>query len=213
LDDLLIVSQTEQEMINTIEIIFQRIEQWNIKIGLRKCSFFMRELKYLGHIISEFGSRPDPKYITKIIKLKEPEGVEDVRRMAGMIEWLAKYIPRLAKLLEPINRLRRKGVQWKWGDKEKQAFVTIKEAVAKAQIVRHPDTTRPFYIICDASDYAIGAVLMQEHNGIYYPIEFYSKLLDQNQRHWHISEKELISVIWSIEKWDKFLHGVVELQS
>ena len=207
LDDLLIVSQTEEEMIHTIEIIFNRIEQWQIKIGLKKCSFFMKELKYLGHIISEYGSRPDKDYISKIIQLKEPQGVEDIGRMAGMIEWLAKYIPRLAKLLEPLNGLRRTGIPWYWGDTEKEAFRRIKEAVSKAEIVRHPDITRPFYLICDASDYAIGSVLMQEYDGIYYPVEFYSKLLDQNQRHWHISEKELISVIWSIEKFDKYLHG------
>ena len=66
--------------------------------------------------------------------LKEPTGVEDIRRMAGMIEWLAKYIPRLAKLMEPLNKLRRKGVPWTWGDTEKLAFKNIKERYQKQKL-------------------------------------------------------------------------------
>ena len=207
LDDILIATVSEAEMLATINIVLYRIKEATIKLGLPKCEFFMRQLKYLGHIVSGEGSKPDPEYISKVINLREPTGVDEIRRMEGMVQWLAKYIPHLSHKMEPLNKLKRKGVVWKWEEEEKSAFNKIKYAVQNAHIVRHPNPEKEFYVICDASEYATGAVLLQEYDNIYYPIEFYSKLLDQNQRNWHISEKEIVSVVWALEKWERFLIG------
>ena len=208
LDDILICAETEEEMLNILMEIFLRLRKNKIKATKLKSKFFMKQLKYLGHIISYEGTKPDPEYVNRVIKLKEPENVPEVNRLDGMINWLAKYIPHLSHKMEPINMLRRKGQPWIWGKAQINAFMNIKEAVKNAKILKHPNINKPFYVICDASDYATGAVLLQEYEGIYYPVEFYSHLLDQNQRHWHISEKEILSVVLALEKWQKYLLGV-----
>ena len=127
--------------------------------------------------------------------------------MDGIINWLAKYIPHLSQKIEPINKLRRKGVKWNWSKEQEKAFRDIKQAVEKADILKHPDKNKEFYVICDASEYATGAVLLQEYDGIYYPVEFYSHLLDEHERNWHISEKEILSVVLALEKWEKYISG------
>jgi len=81
------------------------------------------------------------------------------------------------------------------------------QLVKQANILKHSGTSNEFYIICDASQYATGAVLLQEYDNIYYPIEFYSHLLDEHERNWHISEKEILSVVLALEKWEKYISG------
>ena len=206
IDDILIVAENEAEMCTMVGEVFHRLEQANIKLKLVKCEFFMEQLKYLGHIISSSGSKPDPEYVQRCIELREPNGVEDVKKINGIIQWVGKYIPHLSDKMEPLNKLRRKGVVWKWEDEEKEAFKNIKKAVKDAKILKHPNMSKPFYVICDASGYATGAVLLQEYDGIYYPIEFHSQGLDDTQRKWHISEKEIASVVWALEKWERYLN-------
>ena len=75
----------------------------------------------------------------------------------------------------------------------------------KTPILKHPDLTKPFVVVCDASDFAVGAVLLQNYSKIHHPVEFFSRLLDKCQKNWHISEKEVASIVWSCEKWEKYL--------
>ena len=124
-----------------------------------------------------------------------------------MIKWLHRYIPRLSDHLYPITRLTRKNVKFFWNDECKQSFKTIKNLAKKINILRHPDLSKPFYVACDASNFGIGAVLMQKHGNLLYPCEYWSKMFSENEKHWHVSEKELSAIIYSVEKWSKYLLG------
>ena len=207
IDDVLIIAESEEEMLMLLIQVIQRFKKYNLKINLSKCKFFMKELKYLGHIISHKGQRPDPRYVQRIINLNKPNGVEDIKRIDGLINWLTRYIPHLSHKMEPINKLRRKGQPWIWEDDQIKAFKTIKEAVKNAKILKHPNLNKEFTVLCDASGYGTGAVLLQEYDGTYYPVEYYSQSLDESQRNWHISEKELVSCVWALEHWEKYLAG------
>ena len=122
LDDILIVSKTEQEHLQHITEVFRRFAEYNIKLRIDKCKFFQTELKYLGHIINRNGIRPDTKYIDKIIKLKEPTNKKEVERFLGMVQWLAKFCPNLSKYTEPISKLKRKNYSFTWDDNCKLYF-------------------------------------------------------------------------------------------
>ena len=206
LEDVLIVRKTEIEHFNHIKIVFERLKQYNIKLRLDKCKFFQKELKYLGHIINKDGIKPDTKYIDKVIKLKEPTTKKEVERFLGMVQWLGKFIPNLSKYTEPISKLKRKDVKFIWNDKTQQAFNKIKNAVKLAKGLKYPNFDETFYVITDASDYAIGAVLMQlDSKKKLVPIEFMSKQLDTHQRNWHCSEKEVYAILFALEKWKQYL--------
>ena len=122
-----------------------------------------------------------------------------------MVQWLAKFIPNLSKYTEPISKLKRKSTIFKWNDQCELAFSKIKNAIHLAKPLRYPDFSKTFFVVTDASDYAIGAVLLQKHNEQYHPIEFLSRQLDIHQRNWHCSEKEVFAVVFALEKWKRYL--------
>ena len=209
LDDILILSKTQHEHVKHLRLVFQRLSEYNLKIRFDKCHFFQHELKYLGFILNEQGVRPDPDYIDKIIELQPPTDKASLKRVLGMINWLHRYIPRLSDYIWPLTQLTKKNVKFDWeGNPENQiAFDKIKALVQRARLLRHPDLSKPFYVVCDASLFGVGAVLMQKHGDILEPCEFWSRLFSDSEVHWHVSEKELSAIVFSLEKWSKYLLG------
>ena len=108
-----------------------------------------------------------------------------------------------------MTQMTKKNVPFDWTEQCDAALTRIKELVqsAKNRILRHPDLTKPFYVVCDASLYGVGSVLMQKYGNLLEPCEYWSKLFGENERHWHVAEKELSAVVWSLEKWSKYLLG------
>ena len=200
LDDILVLSKTAKEHVKHLRIVFQRLLEYNLKLRIDKCKFFAKELKYLGFILDAQGIRPDPEYVDKIIELKPPTDKSGLKRVLGMINWLHRYIPRLSDFTWPLSQMTRKDVKFDWNDECKEAFAKIKQLVKNAQMLRHPDMTKPFYVVCDASNFGIGAVLMQKHGDTLYPCEYWSKLFGENEAHWHVSEKQLSAIVFSLKK-------------
>ena len=207
LDDILILSKTEEEHIKHLRLVFKRLSEYNLKLRIDKCKFFAKELKYLGFILNACGIKPDPKYIEKVIELKIPTDKKSLQRVLGMINWLHRYIPRLSDYIWPLTKLTRKSQKFDWNDECNLALNKIKELVRNTQILRHPDLSQPFYVVCDASNFGIGAVLMQKYNDKLCPCEYWSKLFGDNEKHWHVSEKEVAAIVFSLEKWQKYLLG------
>ena len=121
-----------------------------------------------------------------------------------MINWLHRYI---SDHLIPLTELTAKNMIFEWTDEAEKSFIQIKKLVANAKFLRHPDPSKQFYVLCDASNTGIGACLMQKHNGMLHPCEFWSKFFDKTQRHWYTGEKELASIVYSLEKFHKHLIG------
>ena len=207
LDDILILSKTEGEHMKHLRLVFKRLSEYNLKLRIDKCKFFAKELKYLGFILNSYGIKPDPEYVRKVIALQIPTGKKSLLRVLGMINWLHRYIPRLSDYLWPLTKLTRKSQTFDWNDECDLAFTKIKKLVSNTQILRHPNLSETFYVVCDASNFGIGAVLMQKHDDKLYPCEYWSKLFGDNEKHWHVSEKEVSAIVFSLEKWQKYLLG------
>ena len=118
-------------------------------IRLSKCSFFQIEVKYLGHIVDAFGFRPTDVYRSKVLKLKRPTDKDSVHRYIGFIQWISKFIPNLAQMTAPINRLRGKDVKFVWSPRCESSFRRLQVAVRNAQMLYHPDFHCRFFIQCD----------------------------------------------------------------
>ena len=212
LDDILILSKTKEEHLRHISIVLDLLEEYDLKIRIGKCKFFTKELKYLGFVLTGDGLRADPDHVQKIREINEPVLGETVRkgtlqRMIGMIQWLHRYIPRLADWLDPITELSSAKGKAIWTSACSASLNRIKQLVSATPLLRHPNLANPFYVVCDASDVGIGAVLMQQHEALLHPCEFWSKKFDLHQKHWHVSEKELVAIVLTLEKWQRYLLG------
>ncbi len=208
IDDIIICSKTEKEHIGHLKKIFERLKKYNLKLRLEKCEFFQKQLKYLGILVDEIGIRPDPKYIGKVLKFKKPnDGPKAVERFIGMVSWLRRFIPNLSKLTSPISELKNKTqAEFEWTNEHDIYFEAIIKAISNAKVLRHPDLNRRFFIQTDASNKAIGAVLLQDFgNGYLEPIEFISRKFITAEQNWHASEKELVAIVWALKKWIRYL--------
>ena len=208
-DDIAIASVDEESHLKAFEAMMERITKYNLKLKLSKCSFFKREIKYVGHLVSHNKISPCKEYIEKVIKLKRPTK-SGIGSFCGFVGWLSKYCFRLKQALEPISRLKKQNVEYVWGDEQERAFILCQQIIDSADILRMPDHTKPFYLWCDASEKAYGAVLMQrdeesDNEDDMVPVEFMSKVWQPSQVNWGMTTKEMAAMKEAVKKWDRYL--------
>ena len=123
----------------------------------------MTELRFLGYIIDQNGLRADSEKIKPIQDFATPKNVKDVRRLIGMASWYRRFIKNFSGIVAPLTELTKtKNVQaFKWTDKAETAFQNLKTALCSYPILRSPDFEKPFIVQTDASDFALGAALIQ----------------------------------------------------
>ncbi len=230
LDDLLVhTTGSFADHWAAVKVVLKRFADNEMKLNFAKCQFFQRKLTYLGHVIAEGRVSPDPEYRAKILDFPRPTSRKDVQRLVGLAQWIAKFIPNLSSILRPLGELTRKSpsapatatrksnkfyVKFEWTRPREAAYQSLRRAVRDTKYLLQPDESKPFFLETDASDYAIGAVLLQHHKitsadyadkTVLWPVEFHSKKLGKYQKGWHVSEKELFAVVDACRKWRHFL--------
>ena len=146
---------------------------------------------------------------TKIRKAPRATVKKQVRSFMVLAGYYRDFIPNFAAVAAPLSDLTRKEQPSKveWGDAQEKAFQTIKILLASDPILRLPDPEKTFVLLTDASDYRIGAVLMQEHGDRLFPICYASKKLSHAELHYSAIEKECLAVVWGIKRFHMYLYG------
>lgn len=193
LDDLIIATENFDEHIGTLEIVAEKLKMANLTINFEKCHFGMSSLKYLGFVVDENGLRTDPEKVETIINFPRPNRITEVRRFLGLASWYRRFVPGFAEISSPLNELTKKlkkGKSFLWNDLAEQAFLKLKTILTTAPVLSTPDYSKPFYLQCDASNHAVGAVLVQkddENNDR--PIAFISRKLRGAEVNYTVTEK------------------------
>ena len=204
IDDIVIATETEEEHLKVLTEVFARLRKHGMTLRLIKCKFFQREVKYLGLVVNQDGIRCDEDYVRKVLTFKRPTTIKELERYLGMVAWLGRFIPNLSKLTSALTSMGKK--KFEWNDECQRHFEAIQRAVHHAKLLRHPDLNRPFFVQTDASEVALGAVLLQDFGGKHLePIEFISRKLTDCETRWHCSEQELVAVVYACNRWIKFL--------
>ena len=161
----------------------------------------------LGHIVSEKGIEVDKPKIEVIENLNPPKIVREVRSFLGHVGFYRRFIKDFSKITKPLTDLLMKDVEFISNEKCIEAFNRLKQALISAPILQTPDWTKPFEIMCDASDFAIGAVLGQRKDKKLHVIYYASRTLDVAQLNYTTTEKEFLAVIFAIDKFRSYLVG------
>jgi hypothetical protein len=135
----------------------------------------------LGHIVSEKGIEVDRAKIEVIENLKPPKNIREVRSFLGHIGFYRRFIKDFSKITKPLTGLLMKDAEFIFNEKCNEAFNLLKQALVSAPIMKPPDWSEPFEIMCDASDYAVGAVLGQRKDKKLHAIYYASRTLDAAQ--------------------------------
>ncbi|TDG38124.1 hypothetical protein AWZ03_015454, partial [Drosophila navojoa] len=122
LDDIIVIGRTRQEHMNNLREMFRRVRAANLKINIDKCDFFKKELKYLGHKVTEDGICTDPEKVAAIAELKPPTNVKELRQYVGVASWYRRFVPDFAATVHPLNALLKKGTKWEWTEERQRAF-------------------------------------------------------------------------------------------
>ena len=206
IDDILVVNKGSfKDHLKQLEEIFRRCQKTNIKLNADKCRFGLNEIDYLGYIITPKGIKPNPKKIKAIQAMERPSTVTEVRRLIGMVQYYRDLWPRRSHILEPFTAISagKKGTKIKWTSELETAFKEVKKMVCQETLLTYPDWTKPFDIHTDASDYQLGAVIFQQGK----PIAFFSRKLNNAQKNYTTTEKELLSIVECVKEFRNILFG------
>ena len=207
LDDIIIFSKTSQEHLLHIRMVFKKLKSANLPMKKSKCSFFSKEIQYLGHILSATAIRPLPAKTHVIQHMQPPTTPKQVRAFLGLVGYYRKFIKGFTKIAEPLTLLTRQQVKFEWTLEHHTAFLHLKEAIVQAPILHYPNTDKKYIVYTNASDDACRAQLSQEHDGMEFPTAFLSHTFTETQWKWSTTEQEAYGIYYAITKWNYYLQG------
>ena len=159
MDDITIYGGTFEECLTNLETVHNRCIEKNLVLNREKCHFMVNQGIVLGHVISNKGIEVDKAKVELISKLPSPTNVKAVRQFLGHAGFYMRFIKDFSKIEKPLCKLMVKDTKFIWDERCQKSFEELKLHLTTAPIVRAPNWQLPFEVMCDASDFAIGAIL------------------------------------------------------
>ena len=214
LDDVIVWSRSKEEHLSHTQTVFDRFREHNLKLKLKKCSFFQEETNYLGFTVTSQGIKPDAEKVSAIRTLPAPSSVKAIRSFIGMLVITDVSFQIFQK---PFIALTKKYARFKSDEKCQKAFEFMKESLTAVPLLGFPDIHKPFTLYTDASDTCIGACLTQpiddkeleEISNVVNekPIFFLSDKLLDTQTRWSTVEKEAYAINYALQNLEHYLHN------
>jgi hypothetical protein len=203
IDDILVYSRNEEEHAGHLHVVLQRLREHHLYAKLSKCDFWLKEIKFLGHTISQKGIAVDPDKVQEVMDWKPPTTVRQIRSFLGLAGYYRRFIPDFSRIAKPIKELLKKGAKFEWDQKCEDAFHTLRQHLTTAPVLAQPDNNKSFDMYCDASGTGLGCVLMQDNRVIAYP----SRALRPHEQNYPTHDLELAGVLHALEMWRHYLMG------
>ncbi|CAA7044568.1 unnamed protein product [Microthlaspi erraticum] len=207
MDDFSVYGASFSSCLSNLCRVLQRCEETNLVLNWEKCHFMVREGIVLGHKISEKGIELDRAKVDVMLQLPVPKTVKDIRSFLGHAGFYRRFIKDFSKIARPLTRLLCKETDFEFDEECHKSWTLLKDALVSAPIVQAPNWDHPFEIMCDASDYAVGAVLGQKIDKKLNVIYYASKTMDDAQCKYATTEKELLAIVFAFEKFRSYIVG------
>ncbi|XP_049306295.1 retrovirus-related Pol polyprotein from transposon 297 isoform X2 [Bactrocera dorsalis] len=204
LDDIIIFSTSLQEHMNSLRLIFARLQEANLKVQLDKSEFLKKETEFLGHIITTEGVKPNPKKIECVVNFPIPKTAKQIKQFLGLTGYYRKFIKDYSAIAKPMTRCLKKDSQININDSDyEKSFNTLKTLLTHDPILTYPNFSKTFTLTTDASNYALGAVLSQDNH----PVCYASRTLNTHETNYSTIEKELLAIVWATKYFRPYLFG------
>lgn len=209
MDDILIASETWEEHMAALRAVLTRMKEANVAAKPSKCYIGYDELPYLGHEIGHGERWPDSEKVVKIQEAVPPRTKKEMRSFLGLTNFYRTYIEDYSTIAAPLTDMTKKNHPEKlaWSEKAKESFAKLKDKISQKPVLCMPDHNKTFVLRTDASDKGLGAVLMQEHDGMLRPIAYQSKKLNGAESRYATVEKECLATVWGVGKFERYLYG------
>ena len=207
MDDIIVFSRGMREHREDLRKVLRRLKEFNLRVSRDKTQLARREVKFMGHILSEQGVRTDPGKVQAIGNLTAPRDVKELRGFLGLANYYRRFVGGFSGIAEPLTALTKKGA---WRPIEGDAltsFEKLKQALSTAPVLKFPNFEEAFTLTTDASQVAAGAVLSQGTAEGERPVAYASKKFTPCETRYSAIERELLAIVWAVEHFRPYLWG------
>ena len=180
--------------------LLKRARKVNLKFNSKKLDLRKPEVKYMGHVLTSEGLKPDPDKVKAVSEMPKPTCKQETLSLLGFVNYLAKFLPRLSEIAQPIRELK-KDARFIWSRQHDKAFEQIRKLVTRHPVLKYYDMNAEVTLQCDASEKGLGATLLQ--NG--QPIAFASRTLSQVEQRYAQIEKECLAIVFGCSKFSQYI--------
>ncbi|GJY55211.1 reverse transcriptase domain-containing protein [Tanacetum coccineum] len=205
MDNLSIFRNSFDNCLNNLDKMLQRGKDAHLFLNREKCHFMVKERIMLGHKVSEASLEVDKAKIDVISKLSPPTNIKGIRSFLGHAGFYRRFIKDFSKIARPLTKLLEKDTLFEFNGEYHNVFKLLKEKLTCALVIVSPNWNLPFELMCDASDFVVGATLGQKDGKNFHPIYFPSKTLNAAQQNYTVTKKELMAVVFAFEKFRSYL--------
>jgi transposase InsO family protein len=207
LDDVLLSSKFFQVHVIHVDHALTLVERSKMKLSPAKCSFGKKEVVFLGFLVNSKGVQPNPSKVSVVKNWPTPKTKKQVRQFLGATGFYRRHIKDFAEIAGCLYDLTKKTTPFLWTDEENKAFLALRQALAEAALLRHPDFSKQFILETDASNFSIGCCLSQTHGGINYPLAFSSRKLSSAECNYATTHREILAAAWGMKQYHTYLAG------
>ena len=208
IDDVIVGTETEEGYDELVVEVIKRLEENNLYVKPEKYKWKVREVEFLGVVIGPEGIKMEKEKVKGVLEWPTPKCVKDIQKFLGLVNYYCQFIEDFASIARPLHDMVKKDKRWEWTEKQEGAFRELKKRFIKEPVLVAPDLDKKMRMEVDASDYAMGGVLSMEcKDGLWRPVAFLSKLLNETKRNYEIHDQEMLAIIRGLEAWRHLLEG------
>ncbi|GFT73857.1 retrovirus-related Pol polyprotein from transposon 17.6 [Nephila pilipes] len=201
-------SKSEAEHKTHVRAVFQKLQHYGLTINTSKCVFGVSEISFLGHLVTQQGTKPLPNKVEPILNYPKPKTIKELQRFLGILNFFRRFLPNVAQhqiaLSEFLKGTRKNDNRViEWTTQAEQGFCTCKKLIADATLLAHPKPDAELILHVEASDLAIGGALFQIIDNEPQPLTFFSRKFSQTEKNYSAYDRELLASYASIKH---FIH-------
>ena len=198
IDDILVYSKDAQEHEQHLKIVLQTLREKKLYAKLSKCEFWLKEVSFLGHIVSAEGIKVDPTKIEVVVNWKPPRNVTEVRSFLGLAGYHRRFVRGFSVVA--LTKLLRKGIKFEWTDKCQNSFEQLKGMLVEAPVLTQPTSGKEYTLYSDASGIGLGCVDGKV-------VAYVSRQLKTHEQNYPTHDLELAAVVFALKIWRHYLYG------
>ena len=208
IDDIIIYGTTEEEFLDNLRVVLERLNERGITVNPAKCKFGLQEVEYVGHVVSREGLTMSEEKKAKVLDFPIPDTIKQLRGFLGLVNYFRDHVRGYAATCAPMHALTTQaGKRIRWTEEAERAFEKIKIDVSNLQTLFFIDDDAPVFLHTDACKYGLGGYLFQMVGEVERPISFYSRSLKGAELNWSTIEQECFGIVCAVREFDHLLRG------